>query len=155
MNRLQIPIVAIAALALIQTSPAETVGVTDLEYQNVKLEGIVIPEVEFDATPFSQAIEFIRTKSVELDQLEPDPSKKGVNLVLLREIQELIHSSDGGPLISLRVREMSLGAILRYVAQIAGCELDVHPEAVVIGSPEEIGQMRGVFGIDPFKKANE
>ncbi|MFT5465753.1 MAG: hypothetical protein ACI8UO_000848 [Verrucomicrobiales bacterium] len=142
MNLSRISALACVLAALIHPASAETV---ELQIQNVKLKNIIVPEVELDATPLNQAIEFLRTKSVELDSSEPDPAKKGINIILLRGAQPKTDSEDGEPLITLRARNMSLGAILRYVAQIAGCEIDVHPEAVVIGTPEELGQLRGMF----------
>lgn len=60
-----------------------------VDYINEKLKRIYIPEIEFEQTPLSTAIEFIRQKSRELDDLEPDPTRKGINIIIGR-------SSGGG-----------------------------------------------------------
>lgn len=105
-------------------------------YLESKLEHIVIPEVEFDATPLSQAIEFLRTKSVELDDIEPDPQRKGVNIILLKSANEIQLDA----LVSMKARNMSLGDLLGYVAQIAGLQMGVHENAVVIGSQNDLAE---------------
>jgi general secretion pathway protein D len=66
--------------------PGEETGPTrtqdGVEYINEKLKNIVIPEIEFEDTPFADAIEFLRQKSRELDEMEPDPTRKGVNIII-------------------------------------------------------------------------
>ncbi|MEM7013288.1 MAG: hypothetical protein AAF585_17590 [Verrucomicrobiota bacterium] len=103
-------------------------------YTESKLEHIIVPEVEFDATPLNQAIEFLRTKSIELDDIEADPKRKGVNIVMLRAANEIQTEA----LISLKVRNMSLDDLLGYVAQIAGLRMEAHGNAAVIGSAEDL-----------------
>jgi len=47
-----------------------------------KLNTIVIPRVEFKDATVREAIDFLKTKSRELDIREPDPARRGVNIVL-------------------------------------------------------------------------
>ena len=56
-----------------------TTAIKDIED---KLKNIILPSVEFSDTPLSDALEFLSQKSVELDVSEPDPAKKGVNIIL-------------------------------------------------------------------------
>lgn len=132
----------ILGAGLLQSAAAEP------SYLETKLKDIVIPEVEFDDTPVSQAIEFLRSKSVELDDLEPVPAKKGVNVILLHEPQLLLNKSEQPPTISLKAKSITLGAVLRYVAQISGFKLDTHEEAVVIGTEDELRELRADLGLE-------
>ncbi|MEN9974117.1 MAG: hypothetical protein RLZZ282_123, partial [Verrucomicrobiota bacterium] len=56
-------------------------GVT---YITNKLRSIVIPRIDFDDTTVEEAIDFLRVRAAELDTLELDPAKKGVNFVVRR-----------------------------------------------------------------------
>ncbi|MFT5469035.1 MAG: general secretion pathway protein D [Verrucomicrobiales bacterium] len=134
---------------------------TGIEYINEKLTRINIPEIEFDDTPLSQAIEFLRTKSVELDELEPDPAKKGINIIIRTSgggggggAAPAPDMGDGGlgfdtggggggggfggggggddPSISLRLTNVPLVEALRYTTDLARLQYKVEPHAVVI-----------------------
>lgn len=47
-----------------------------------KLNRIIIPKIEFREATVREAIDFLKQKSRELDTQEPDPTKRGVNIVL-------------------------------------------------------------------------
>ena len=47
-----------------------------------KLNTIIVPKVEFKDATVREAIDFLKQKSRELDVREPDPSRRGVNIVL-------------------------------------------------------------------------
>lgn len=47
-----------------------------------KLNSIYIPKVEFKDATVREAIDFLKKKSVDLDIREPDPARRGVNIVL-------------------------------------------------------------------------
>ena len=47
-----------------------------------KLNTIIIPKVEFKDATVRETIDFLKTKSRDLDIREPDPSRRGVNIVL-------------------------------------------------------------------------
>jgi len=49
-----------------------------------KLNSIIIPKVEFKDATVREAIDFLKTKSRDLDH-DPDPSRRGVNIVLQLE----------------------------------------------------------------------
>ncbi|HWL54229.1 MAG TPA: Amuc_1098 family type IV pilus outer membrane protein [Chthoniobacteraceae bacterium] len=49
---------------------------------NAKLNRIIIPRVEFRDATVREAIDFLKQKSRELDTSEPDPNRRGVNIVL-------------------------------------------------------------------------
>jgi general secretion pathway protein D len=47
-----------------------------------KLERIILPIVDFQEVTIQEAFDFLRAQSVELDNLELDPTKRGINFVL-------------------------------------------------------------------------
>ena len=47
-----------------------------------KLNSIILPRLEFREATIREAIDFLKRKSVELDTKEPDPARRGVNIVL-------------------------------------------------------------------------
>lgn len=47
-----------------------------------KMERIIIPEIEFRQANIHDVIDFLNKASVEADKAEPDPSKKGINIIL-------------------------------------------------------------------------
>ena len=53
-------------------------------YITEKLRRIVIPRIDFADTTVEEAIDFLRLRAAELDTLELDPAKKGVNFVVRR-----------------------------------------------------------------------
>lgn len=87
-----------------------------------KLRAIVIPKVEFVDTPLKDAIDFLVTRSRELD---PDPEGNGVNVIL----------EDGlsASLLTLDVTNIPLAEALRITAELAGAQITIDEHAVVIG----------------------
>ncbi len=53
-----------------------------MAYLTEKLRSIIIPEVNFEETTVEEAVAFLRQRSRELDVLELDPGRKGVNIVV-------------------------------------------------------------------------
>ena len=47
-----------------------------------KLEKIIIPRIDFEDTSLEEAVDFLRMRSQELDLIETDPAKKGLNFVI-------------------------------------------------------------------------
>ena len=52
---------------------------------SAKLSRIVLPKLEFKDATIREAVDFLKKKSTDLDTLEPDPTKRGVNIVLKLE----------------------------------------------------------------------
>jgi general secretion pathway protein D len=62
-------------------SPTET-NVQNTAYITAKLNRIIIPKIEFHDATVREAVDFLKQKSVQLDVQEPDPTKRGINIVL-------------------------------------------------------------------------
>lgn len=137
------PLCRLVSIALLVTSS----GFADnSSYLQEKCRRIKVPSVELEKTPFREAIQYLQQRARELDETEPDIQRKGVNIILLREIQRLHQASDAMG-ISMTAENLSLGALLTYAAQLGGAVVDVHPEAIVIGTAEEIQELRKAMGL--------
>ena len=112
-------------------SPASNHGNT--EYIKGKLDHIIIPKIAFREVTVSDAVEWLRRKSVELDTTETNPERKGVNIVFK------VNSPPSDPAvraqnakITLTLTDIPLGEALRYVTELAGLKLTIDPSAVNI-----------------------
>ncbi|HEX4083412.1 MAG TPA: Amuc_1098 family type IV pilus outer membrane protein [Chthoniobacteraceae bacterium] len=72
----------------VKTSDIFTPQQTDVrhtEYITSKLNRIIIPKIDFKDASIREAVNFLKQKSVELDTQEPDPNRRGINIVLQLE----------------------------------------------------------------------
>lgn len=125
-----------------------------------KLKNIILPSVEFVDTPLRDALDFLQTRSVELDVLEQDPAKKGINIVLDAGILggagaaapaapaggdgglgfstggDTAFTTGGGgvgdTLINLRLGNVPLAEALRYTTALAQLKYKVEQQAVLV-----------------------
>jgi general secretion pathway protein D len=90
-----------------------------------KLSLIQIPEVQFFKSPLSDAISELNRQARLFDLTEPDPAKKGINIIpLIGEEQE--------PSVSLTLNSMSLGEMIQLITEMVGWTFDIRSDAVVI-----------------------
>ena len=90
-----------------------------------KLRRIIIPSIQFDQATVDEAITFLRIKSRQLDDLEPDPERKGINFILKT-------SPDAAANITLSLTNVPLIVALKAITDLAGLRHRVEPFAVVI-----------------------
>ena len=95
-----------------------------------------VSKIEFDGTPLRDAIEYIRTKSAELD-----PMKRGLNILVDPAV-------DLETPITLSLRDVPLGAVVGYVTEFAGVAYRVETHAVRI-VPGSSSANRGSGGPHP------
>lgn len=93
-----------------------------------KLVSIVIPNIEFEGARLIDVVEFLIRKSQELDVSEPDPAKKGVNIVV---------DSGTGPAandqpVDIKLANVPLGEVLRYISSRVGLKPRVEAYAVLL-----------------------
>jgi general secretion pathway protein D len=103
---------------------------------DVKMRSIVIPNISFAETTLAEAVEFIKRKTKELDTLEPDPTKKGVNIIIQPGPQ-------APPPVNLSLENVPLGELLRYVAEASGMAVKVEQYGIrlVSGVPDPSASM--------------
>jgi general secretion pathway protein D len=141
------------------TGPIDGDGVA---YITAKLRNIIIPRIDFEDTTVEEAIDFLRLRSAELDTLELDPARKGVNFVIRRpRAGGLGGGSDadagvdagGGDALplgvgdpsslrirELRVRNVPLAVALRYIADATRLRYKVDDYAVTLVPQTESGE---------------
>lgn len=95
-------------------------------YLNRKMQELVFPQIQFAGASIEEAVEFLRVKSKDIDVSEPDPAKKGVNIILKAGDAPITAS------ISLDLRDVPMVEALRYVTELAGMKYKVEPYAVLI-----------------------
>ncbi|MCP5543740.1 MAG: tetratricopeptide repeat protein [Akkermansiaceae bacterium] len=137
--------------------PIETDGVA---YITEKLRRIIIPRIDFDDTTVEEAIDFLRLRSAELDTLELDPARKGVNFVVRRprnagggaaDAGLDAASGDGGlpsggsdpgslRIRELRVRNVPLAQALKYICDATKLRYKVDDYAVTLVPQTETGE---------------
>ncbi len=120
-----------------------------------KLDTIIIPKLEFREAGVREAVEYLKRKSVEFDTAEPDPTKRGVNIVLridsqptaaspANSIPGLVDPNQPNPpppvpsvdpneaRITIALNNIPLGEALRYVTNLAGLKFKIEGDAVAV-----------------------
>lgn len=84
-----------------------------------KLEKIILPVVDFADVSIQDAFDFLRQQSVDLDTLELDPAKRGVNFVLElggpdSEVGRKIRETR----INLQLKDVPISQVIKYVCDM-------------------------------------
>jgi len=129
-------------------------------YITEKLRNIIIPSINFEDTTVEDAIEFLRQRAAELDKIELDPAKKGVNFVLrapqggaaagadegleaaLGGAAAALGGTDPGSLRieELRVRNVPLEVALKYICDATKLRYKIDNYAVTLVPQTETGE---------------
>lgn len=80
-----------------------------------KLRNTVIPQIDFNGADLETIRRALSTLSRQYD---PDSSKTGINFIVSADVDQVQP-------VNLRLRQVSLAEVIRYVAQIAGVRLRV------------------------------
>jgi beta-lactamase regulating signal transducer with metallopeptidase domain len=91
-----------------------------------KLDSIILPSVVFADATLTEAVEFLRRKSLDLDTSTTDPDQKGVNMIV-KEVGNIAEAR-----ITLDLKNIPLGEALKYVAQLSNLRLVVERYAVTL-----------------------
>lgn len=130
-----------------------------VSYLSEKLKRIIIPKIDFEDTTVEEAIDFLRMKSVEMDTLELDPSKRGISFVVRRPKSTLPPTAAdgdvdaGGPELpsasvdpgslripELRLRNVPLNVALKYICDGTKLRFKVDDYAVTLVPFTECGE---------------
>ncbi|MEK7953073.1 M56 family metallopeptidase [Luteolibacter soli] len=101
-------------------------------YISKKLDTIIIPLASFDDTSLEESIDFIRIRSVQLDEGEKDPTKKGINFVIRKA-----RGADGQETwtpnrSTLQLKNVSLRRLLEEVAEQSGTKMKIDDFAITL-----------------------
>jgi len=90
-----------------------------------KLKLIEIPGVDFFNSPLSEAMTELQRQARLFDLTEPDPAKKGLNIIpLIGEEEE--------PTVNIKLNSMALGKMIEFITEMVGWTFDIRSDAVVI-----------------------
>jgi general secretion pathway protein D len=111
-------------------------GPTDdggLGYITAKLDGIIIPSLRMNGFSLQSAMDYLRQRSIELDNIEGNPARKGINILIdERKINESSPGVLDAQSITLDLQTVPFAEALRYVTGLAGVKYRMEPHAVVI-----------------------
>lgn len=82
-----------------------------------KVKTIVIPVVKFENTSLEEAVDFIRTKSKELDTVEKDPAKKGVNFMIRKPREGNGAQDPGKARVTMDLKNVTMISALQEIAK--------------------------------------
>ena len=99
-------------------------GVDGSQLIRAKLRRIVIPSIQFNEATLEEAIAFLRIKTRQLDDLEPDPERKGVSFIL--------RGTESAPKITLSLTNVPADQALKAMTDLAGCTYRLEPFAAVV-----------------------
>lgn len=98
-----------------------------------KLNRIIIPQIALDQASLDEALDFLRLRSAEVDVLEPDPNRRGVNITAnLGPPTSEVASKIRGLRFDLRLTEVPLYQVLKYLTDITGTKFTTDSHSVVI-----------------------
>ncbi len=106
----------------------ETSGSLAIE---AKLDSIRIPEVELIDSPLRDVVDYLVLKSQELDTTATDPTQRGVNIVI-DGANIAAGDNPADRAVSVRLTNIPLSAVLKYVTQQVGMKYRVDTFAVSI-----------------------
>jgi general secretion pathway protein D len=103
-----------------------------LGYITAKLDGIILPALRMNGFTLDSAIDYLRQRSQELDTIESDPDRRGLNILV--DERKLAASSPEAMTnpITLDLQNVPLVEALRYITELAGVKYRIEPFAVVI-----------------------
>ena len=113
-----------------------------------KLDSIMIDSLEYRNASVVDILADLGELSRELDENEPDPAKRGVNLVLG------IENAEQQSLITLKARSISLGAALDLIADMTHPRINIRiaGNVVLVGTPSSI--VHRMYPIGPDAASN-
>jgi hypothetical protein len=118
-------------------------------YYARKMEKIIFPTLNLKGATIAEAIEFLRIKSRDYDTAEPDPTKRGVNLVIKPG------ATLSSPPIDVDLRNVTMSDALRCVAELAHVTYDIQRYAVVVTSLPEFAEVSFVTGAKRFAHGDD
>jgi general secretion pathway protein D len=99
-----------------------------------KLKLIQIPGIDLFESPLSEATTELQRLARQFDLTEPDPAKKGINIIP-------IIGGEEEPTVNITLNPMPLRNMLEFITEMVGWTFDIRDDAVVI--TKEGGSFKG------------
>ncbi len=98
-----------------------------------KLDRIIIPSIRLEQASLEEALDLLRVRALELDTIETDPARKGVNFAVdlgdpSSEAATRIRSSR----FDLQISDVPLSQVLRYITDLTRTSFRTDDFAVII-----------------------
>jgi general secretion pathway protein D len=91
-----------------------------------KLKTINIPAVQFFESPLPEVVAELQRLAKQFDFAEQDPTKKGVNIVVLNQ------AGEPPPNVTITLNGMALDQMISFISEMVGWSFDVRNDAVVL-----------------------
>lgn len=96
-----------------------------------RLNSQIVAEVDFKDASLQQVVDFIQSRSKELDK-----QQRPLNMIVTNAARQATQ----GQTINLKLTNVPLGVVLRYATQQLGVAPRVDQYAIVIDVPQRVGQ---------------
>lgn len=90
-----------------------------------KMDGIIIPRLQFRQANIADVLNYLLDASIELDKTDIPPEQKGVNFILKENPQEM-------PSITLDLSNVSLSDAVKFVTEMAGLKYSYYKDVSVV-----------------------
>jgi bla regulator protein blaR1 len=97
-----------------------------------KLNSIILPVVDFEGTTLQEAVDFLRSRSRELDATELDPELKGLNFVIHNRTSRRWPAEDS---LNLRAQNISIMQTLREISRQNGMRFRIDEYCITMLAP--------------------
>ncbi|MEJ6621325.1 MAG: hypothetical protein QNL93_05195, partial [Opitutae bacterium] len=91
-----------------------------------KLKIIQVPGVQFFESPLPEVMQELQRQAKTFDLTEPDPAKKGVNII------PLANGDEPFPNVTITLNSMPLGQMIQFIAEMVSWTYDVRADAIVV-----------------------
>ena len=91
-----------------------------------KLKTINVPAVQFFESPLPEVAAELQRLAKQFDFAEPDPTKKGANIVVLQV------AGEAPPNVTITLNGMALDQMISFISEMVGWSFDVRNDAVVL-----------------------
>lgn len=99
-----------------------------------KLDQIMVPSVALSEVTVKEAVDYLRTRSIELDTKEKDPTQKGINFIIIdaKDSKAPQGIASQRMINELKISNVPLSAVLKYVCELGGLKMHVDSHAVIL-----------------------
>ena len=91
-----------------------------------KLKIIQVPGVQFFESPLPEVMQELQRQAKTFDLTEPDPAKKGVNII------PLANGDEPFPNVTITLNPMPLGKMIQFIAEMVSWTYDIRNDAIVV-----------------------
>ena len=91
-----------------------------------KLKIIQVPGVQFFESPLPEVMQELQRQAKTFDLTEPDPAKKGVNII------PLANGDEPFPNVTITLNPMALGKMIQFIAEMVSWTYDIRNDAIVV-----------------------